>query len=285
MGDVARDAGVVQSGFLWAAGVPQQRQSHRDHHLQYLPDPALLRPGRFDREVVVDLPDRQGREAIIKLHTRAIPLAPDVQLGPLAQATPGMSGADLANLANEAALTAARMGRDSASAADFEAALDRITLRALGGALMDEDERRTAAYHEGGHALVAYLLPNADAIRRVTIIPRGRTLGVTQFSPADDKRKAFRTRKETIKAQYTAAQAQVRIGEAVSGISEEMADVNAAVQRASDKTLSMQARANAIGELTAAGTLPDLLTSSGDDVQAQLDQIALAAAWMPTLLP
>ena len=151
-------------------------------------DPALLRPGRFDRQVAIDPPDRKGREAILKIHTRKIPLAPDVRLGPVAQATPGMSGADLANLANEAALTAARNGRASVAASDFDAALDRITLGALGEALMNEDERRTAAYHESGHALVAHLLPNTDPIRRVTIIPRGRSLGVTQFLPTDDRR-------------------------------------------------------------------------------------------------
>ena len=151
-------------------------------------DPALLRPGRFDRQVAVDPPDRQGREAILKIHTRHIPLAADVRLGALAQATPGMSGADLANLANEAALGAARTNRTEVAAVDFDTALDRITLGALGGALMNEDERRTAAYHESGHALVAYLLPNMDAVRRVTITPRGRSLGVTQFLPLDDRR-------------------------------------------------------------------------------------------------
>ncbi len=151
-------------------------------------DPALLRPGRFDRQVTVDPPDRQGREAILKIHTRNMPLAPNVRLDALAGATPGMSGADLANLANEAALTAARMGHDQVTAADFDTALDRITLGSLGAALMLQDERRTAAYHEAGHALVAYLLPNMDPIRRVTITPRGRSLGVTQFLPIDDRR-------------------------------------------------------------------------------------------------
>jgi cell division protease FtsH len=151
-------------------------------------DAALLRPGRFDRQVAVDPPDRLGRAAILKIHTRQIPLAPDVQLEPIAQATPGMSGADLANLANEAALIAARTGRTAVEAADFDAALDRITLGALGAALMNADERRTASYHESGHVLVAYLLPNMDAVRRVTITPRGRSLGVTQFLPVDDRR-------------------------------------------------------------------------------------------------
>ena len=152
-------------------------------------DPALLRPGRFDRQVTVDPPDRQGREAILKIHTRMIPLAPDVRLDQVAQATPGMSGADLANLANEAALIAARVpARTAVTAADFDAALDRITLGAPGAALMNEDERRTTAYHEGGHALVAYYLPNMDPIRRVTITPRGRSLGVTEFLPIDERR-------------------------------------------------------------------------------------------------
>ncbi len=151
-------------------------------------DPALLRPGRFDRQVVVDLPDRRGREAILKIHTRNIPLAPDANLAAQAQATPGMSGADLANLANEAALTAARRGESAVTERDFEDALDRITLGAPGAALMDPQERRTVAYHEGGHALVAYYLPNMDPVHRITIMPRGRSLGVTQFRPIDDRR-------------------------------------------------------------------------------------------------
>jgi cell division protease FtsH len=151
-------------------------------------DPALLRPGRFDRQVQVDLPDRQGREAILKIHTRHIPLASDVDLGDIARATPGMSGADLANLANEAALAAARHGQSEVNRADFDEALDRITLGLEGSPLMDEEERRTVAYHEGGHALVAYVLPNVDPVNRITITPRGRSLGVTQFLPDDDRR-------------------------------------------------------------------------------------------------
>jgi cell division protease FtsH len=151
-------------------------------------DPALLRPGRFDRQVVVDLPDRRGREAILRLHTRSIPLAPDVDLASLAQGTPGMSGADLANLANEAALTAARANRTAVTRVDFDQALDRITLGSEGAPLMDEEERRLVAYHEGGHALVAMMLPNVDPVHRVTITPRGRSLGVTQFRPIDDRR-------------------------------------------------------------------------------------------------
>jgi cell division protease FtsH len=151
-------------------------------------DQALLRPGRFDRQVTLDPPDRRGREAILKIHTRTIPLSPAVDLAAIAQATPGMSGADLANLANEAALTAARKGEGQVTARDFEEALDRITLGAPGAALMNEDERRTVAYHEGGHTLVAFSLPTVDPVHRVTITPRGRSLGVTQFRPSDDRR-------------------------------------------------------------------------------------------------
>jgi cell division protease FtsH len=151
-------------------------------------DPALLRPGRFDRQVEVEAPDRQGREAILRIHTRKIPLAPDVDLTAMARATPGMSGADLANLANEAALSAARSGRPKVTQLDFNLALDRITLGLAGAPLMNEEERRAVAYHEGGHALVAYLLPNVDPVSRITITPRGRSLGVTQFLPPDDRR-------------------------------------------------------------------------------------------------
>jgi cell division protease FtsH len=151
-------------------------------------DQALLRPGRFDRQVVLDLPDRRGREAILRIHTRKLPLGADVDLKALGQATPGMSGADLANLANEAALTAARKNASQVTAADFDQALDRVTLGTEGAPLMNEEERRIVAYHEGGHALVALILPNVDPVHRVTITPRGRSLGVTQFRPSEDRR-------------------------------------------------------------------------------------------------
>ncbi|HLJ67800.1 MAG TPA: ATP-dependent zinc metalloprotease FtsH [Chloroflexota bacterium] len=151
-------------------------------------DPALLRPGRFDRQVTVDPPDRAGREAILAIHTRDIPLGPDVDLAAIARATPGMSGADLANLANEAALAAARKGETRVTRANFDEALDRITLGLEGAPLMNEDERRTVAYHEAGHAMVAYLMPGVDPVNRITITPRGRSLGVTQFLPTDERR-------------------------------------------------------------------------------------------------
>jgi len=151
-------------------------------------DPALLRPGRFDRQITVDLPERRGREAILRIHSRNVPLAPDVNLEELARGTPGFSGADLANLVNEAALVAARKGKTQVDRLDFQEALDKLLLGGKREALMDEQERRIVAYHEGGHALVAAVLPNVDMLYKVTIVPRGRSLGVTQFLPKDDRR-------------------------------------------------------------------------------------------------
>jgi cell division protease FtsH len=150
-------------------------------------DPALLRPGRFDRRVVVDRPDWRGREAILRVHSRGLPLRDDVDLSVLARATPGMVGADLANLCNEAALLAARRNQDAIGMDSFEAALDRIMIGAVRPLLLSAAERKVIAYHEGGHALVALLTPDGDPVRKVTIIPRGQALGVTQIMPADDR--------------------------------------------------------------------------------------------------
>ena len=150
-------------------------------------DPALLRPGRFDRQVVVDRPDRTGREAIFVVHTRGMPLGPDINVEVLARATPGMVGADIANICNEAALLAARRNRDRVEMKDFEDAIDRIMMGAQRPLLLAADERRVIAYHEGGHALVALLTPEGDAVHKVTIVPRGQALGVTQIMPLDDR--------------------------------------------------------------------------------------------------
>ncbi|HZC32813.1 MAG TPA: AAA family ATPase, partial [Candidatus Bathyarchaeia archaeon] len=151
-------------------------------------DPALLRPGRFDRQVTVGFPDRVGREAILRIHTKNLPLAADVDLGTLAAATPGFSGADLANLANEAALRAARAGKDKVGPEEFEEALDTLILGTRQAGLTNEEERRTVAYHEGGHAVVARLTPGADPVNKVTIVPHGQALGVTEQRPMDDRR-------------------------------------------------------------------------------------------------
>jgi cell division protease FtsH len=150
-------------------------------------DPAILRPGRFDREVTVGLPDRKGREGILKIHSRSLRLAPDVSLGLMARSTTGFSGADLANLCNEAALIAARAGHDQVSMQDFEEALDRIILGAARSTILSDHDRQVVAYHEAGHALAAWLLPNADPVHKVTIIPHGRALGVTEQVPGEDQ--------------------------------------------------------------------------------------------------
>jgi cell division protease FtsH len=150
-------------------------------------DKALLRPGRFDRRITVSPPDRAGREAILRVHTRETPLHEDVQLERLARLTIGMTGADLANLVNEAALSAARCNRDDVNHECFEQALARVQLGALRPLVMSEEERRIIAVHEGGHALVAYHLPQADRVNRVTILPRGQSLGVTQFTAEADR--------------------------------------------------------------------------------------------------
>jgi cell division protease FtsH len=151
-------------------------------------DPALLRPGRFDRQVVVARPDVRGREGILKVHTKKIPLGPDVDLQILARGTPGFSGADLANLVNEGALLAARANKKLVEMTDFENAKDKVLMGVERKSLVvSAKERKITAYHEAGHALVAKLLPGTDPIHKVTIIPRGRALGITQQLPAEDK--------------------------------------------------------------------------------------------------
>src|SRR4051794_11126615 len=151
-------------------------------------DPALLRPGRFDRRVVVGRPDVQGREAILRVHAKKIPLGDNVDLSVLARGTPGLAGAELANLVNEAALNAARQNRKVVMMFDFELAKDKILMGAERKSMILSDaEKRNTAYHEAGHALVAAVLPNADPLHKVTIIPRGMALGVTMQLPIDDK--------------------------------------------------------------------------------------------------
>jgi cell division protease FtsH len=150
-------------------------------------DQALLRPGRFDRRVAVQPPDRNGREAILRVHTRSVPLGADVDLGGIAATTPGMVGADLANLVNEAALLAARRQHDKVQEADFTDALEKIVLGAERRVMMSEADRRRTAYHEGGHAIVGMLTPGADPVRKISIIPRGLALGVTFSAPDADR--------------------------------------------------------------------------------------------------
>ena len=156
-------------------------------------DPALLRPGRFDRQVTIGLPDRRGREAILAIHTRGIPIAKEVDLPGIARATTGFSGADLSNLVNEGALMAARRNRKEILNEDIDEALDKILLGTTRNGLTNLMEREVVAYHEGGHALVAHLTPGADPLRKVTIVPRGRALGVAIQTPEDDRYNVSRT--------------------------------------------------------------------------------------------
>lgn len=151
-------------------------------------DPALLRPGRFDRQVVVDRPDVKGREGILKVHTRKIPLSKDIRLDVIAKGTPGFSGADLANLVNEAALLAARRSSDMVTMRDMENAKDKVLMGTeRKSMIISERDKKTTAYHEAGHVLVAKMLPESDPVHKVTIIPRGRALGVTSHLPMDEK--------------------------------------------------------------------------------------------------
>jgi cell division protease FtsH len=185
---------VEMDGFESNEGVILMAATNRPDVL----DPALLRPGRFDRRVVVSRPDVRGREEILRVHTRKIPLADDVDLSVLARGTPGFSGADLANMVNEAALAAARQNRKAVLMYDFELAKDKVLMGVeRKSLLLSEDEKKVTAYHEAGHALVAAKLPNSDPLHKVTIIPRGMALGVTMQLPIDDKHNYTRDYLET----------------------------------------------------------------------------------------
>ncbi|MEP7261479.1 MAG: ATP-dependent zinc metalloprotease FtsH, partial [Usitatibacter sp.] len=175
---------VEMDGFEGVSGVIVIAATNRPDVL----DPALLRPGRFDRQVVVPLPDIRGREQILLVHMRKVPIAPDVDASIIARGTPGFSGADLANLVNEAALFAARSTKRLVDMDDFERAKDKVIMGAERRSMvMPEEERRNTAYHESGHAIVARLLPKTDPVHKVTIIPRGRALGVTMQLPVEDR--------------------------------------------------------------------------------------------------
>ncbi len=175
---------VEMDGFEASVGVSVIAATNRPDVL----DPALMRPGRFDRQVVVPLPDIRGREQILMVHMRKVPLSPDVKADILARGTPGMSGADLANLVNEAALFAARASKRLVDMEDFEKAKDKILMGAERRSMvMNDEEKRNTAYHESGHAVVAKLVPKSDPVHKVTIIPRGRALGLTMQLPEEDR--------------------------------------------------------------------------------------------------
>jgi cell division protease FtsH len=192
-------------------------------------DKALLRPGRFDRRVTVERPDWNGRLAILKIHSKGVPMASDVDLITIARATPGMVGADLANLINEAALLAARRNLDAVTQACFDEALDKILLGAERPLVLSEDDLNVVAYHEGGHALTGILTENVDPVSKVTIVPRGQALGVTQYSPLDDR---YNYSKEYLEAQLITALGgraaeQVAIGHITTGAENDLQRVTA----------------------------------------------------------
>jgi cell division protease FtsH len=170
-------------GFSGSEGVVVLAATNRPDVL----DPALLRPGRFDRTITVNPPDRKGRADILRVHTRSVPLADDVDLERLAASTPGMTGADLANLVNEAALAAARHGQTHVTHRDLTDALEKVQLGTARNVVLPPEERRRTAYHEAGHALLGVLQPGADPVRKVSIIPRGHALGITLSTPDDDR--------------------------------------------------------------------------------------------------
>ena len=192
-------------------------------------DKALLRPGRFDRRVTVERPDWNGRLAILKIHSKGVPLASDVDLITIARATPGMVGADLANLINEAALLAARRNLDAVTQACFDEALDKILIGAERPLVLSEEDLNVVAYHEGGHALTGILTENVDPVTKVTIVPRGQALGVTQYSPLDDR---YNYSKEYLEAQLITALGgraaeQVAIGHITTGAENDLQRVTA----------------------------------------------------------
>jgi len=192
-------------------------------------DVALLRPGRFDRRVTVDRPDWNGRLAILKIHSRDVPLGPDVDLLTIARSTPGMVGADLANLVNEAALLAARRNLDRVTQKCFNEALDKILLGAERPLVLSEEDLKVVAYHEGGHALTGLLSEHADPVTKVTIVPRGQALGVTMSTPLDDR---YNYSKEYLLAQIVTAlggraSEQVAIGHITTGAENDLQRVTA----------------------------------------------------------
>jgi cell division protease FtsH len=185
---------VEMDGFESNEGVILMAATNRPDVL----DPALLRPGRFDRRVVVNRPDVRGREEILRVHTRKIPLADDVDLQVLARGTPGFSGADLANMVNEAALAAARQNRKAVLMYDFEVAKDKVLMGVeRKSLLLSDDEKKNTAYHEAGHALVAAKMPHSDPVHKVTIIPRGMALGLTMQLPTDDRHNYYKNYLDT----------------------------------------------------------------------------------------
>jgi cell division protease FtsH len=235
-------------------------------------DQALLRPGRFDRRVAVQAPDRAGREAILTVHARSVPLAPGVDLGRIAATTPGMVGADLANLVNEAALTAARRNHDAVDESDFADSLERIVLGAERRVMISPEDRRRTAYHEAGHAVVGMLTDGADPVRKVSIIPRGAALGVTLAAPESDR---FSYREPELEAKIKVALGGRAAEEVVFG--ERSTGAESDIQQLTDIARQMVGRwgmSAAIGPVTVLprdGAAPFPGTDVSPDTQRLLD--------------
>jgi cell division protease FtsH len=259
-------------------------------------DQALLRPGRFDRRVTVLPPDRQGRRLILEVHTRDVPLAADVDLDQIAATTPGMVGADLSNLVNEAALLAARSDRSEVNPADFAQSLEKILLGAERKILMMPADRRRTAYHEAGHALVGMLTPGADPIRKITIVPRGQSLGVTLSSPDVDRFNYSRVELEARVKMALGGRAaeEVVFGDQTTGAEGDIAQVTALVRHmvgrwGMSEAIGMVAvlpsdGANPWGELASPRTLELLDEEVRRKVEAAYDDVvALLAAERPRL--
>jgi cell division protease FtsH len=259
-------------------------------------DQALLRPGRFDRRVVVQAPDREGRRLILEVHTRDVPLAPEVDLGRIAATTPGMVGADLANLVNEAALLAARLGQTEVTPADFAQSLEKIVLGAERKIMMTAADRKRTAFHEAGHALVGMLTPGADPVRKVTIVPRGQALGVTLSSPDVDRFNYSRAELEAIVKFALGGRAaeEIVFGEQTTGAEGDIEQVTRIVRQMVGRwgmsaTLGMVAvlprdDGNPWGEPTSPGTLELVDEEVRRTIETAYDEVvALLAAERPRL--
>jgi cell division protease FtsH len=259
-------------------------------------DQALLRPGRFDRRVVVQAPDREGRRLILEVHTRDVPLALEVDLGRIAATTPGMVGADLANLVNEAALLAARLGQTEVTPADFSQSLEKIVLGAERKIMMTAADRKRTAFHEAGHALVGMLTPGADPVRKVTIVPRGQALGVTLSSPDVDRFNYSRAELEAIVKFALGGRAaeEIVFGEQTTGAEGDIEQVTRIVRQMVGRwgmsaTLGMVAvlprdDGNPWGEPTSPRTLELVDEEVRRTIQTAYDEVvALLAAERPRL--
>src|SRR5438045_4511957 len=246
-------------------------------------DQALLRPGRFDRRVTVDRPDWNGRLAILKIHSRNVPLASDVDLVAIARSTPGMVGADLANLVNEAALLAARRNLDRVTQKCFNEALDKILLGAERPLVVSDDDLQVIAYHEGGHALTALLSEHADPVTKVTIVPRGQALGVTMSTPLDDR---YNYSKEYLLTQIVTALGgraaeEVVIGRITTGAENDLQRVTALARQMVTRwgmserlgTISFSERQSPIMSIGETGAPGDYSETTAELIDEEVDRI------------